>query len=458
MEQLLKNFNDLLDEYRGHREYITRARAQASRFSSAVIEKVVLDHEIKSSAIADQILPLVPEIEQKIASIETDKSSIVDGKSSSDETLQELELRHLIGEMSDAEFDEATSELRATVDQANGRLDSLDDELKSYSEALESWVILADEAGQSDGISHTGDSEDVILDEPEPPEPMVPLVSDVSNYSNEAAVSRPSGVHAGYGGREDLSSVLPTSDDVEIDMGDDLSDDLGGDFGGDLSGDLGGDIGGGFTGDLDGGLDGGLDNGLGNGLDVDFEEEPALASIEMDDEDDIDDGVDLSLGSAAMVSISGGPSDLDLDPLEADDNIDDDDQISIDMGDLGEIGDDGLDLNGIGDIIEEPAATNDEPRRALLLYQEGTAEEQIYPFTGDMLTVGRGRDNDIQIKNDSKVSRFHCKLFRRTANFYIEDNKSSNGTLVNGELITERRLFGGEEIVIGETFFRFRIM
>lgn len=75
-----------------------------------------------------------------------------------------------------------------------------------------------------------------------------------------------------------------------------------------------------------------------------------------------------------------------------------------------------------------------------------------------MLTIGRGRDNDIQIKNDSKVSRFHCKLFRRGANFYIEDNKSSNGTLVNGELITERRLFGGEEVIIGETYFRFRIM
>ncbi len=50
-----------------------------------------------------------------------------------------------------------------------------------------------------------------------------------------------------------------------------------------------------------------------------------------------------------------------------------------------------------------------------------------------------------------------CCFFPRM-NFYIEDNKSSNGSLVNGELITERRLFGGEEVIIGETFFRFRIM
>jgi hypothetical protein len=123
-------------------------------------------------------------------------------------------------------------------------------------------------------------------------------------------------------------------------------------------------------------------------------------------------------------------------------------------------GNEGIDLSSMLDgaaaVEAEPAST--ELRRALLLYQEGTPEEQIYPFTGDVLTVGRGRDNDIQIKNDSKVSRYHCRVFRRGANFYIEDNKSSNGTLVNAELITERRLFGGEEIIIGETFFRFRIM
>lgn len=94
---------------------------------------------------------------------------------------------------------------------------------------------------------------------------------------------------------------------------------------------------------------------------------------------------------------------------------------------------------------------------AFMLYQEGTPEEQIYPFTDDVVTIGRGRDNGIQIRNDSKISRYHCKVYRRTSNFYIEDNKSSNGTLVNGELITERRLFGGEKIIIGETFFKFQV-
>lgn len=132
----------------------------------------------------------------------------------------------------------------------------------------------------------------------------------------------------------------------------------------------------------------------------------------------------------------------------------------FEVGDLDILGEDeDLELDG-GDAAAAPKEDekNDKPRRAVLLYQEGTPEEQIYPFNGDVMSLGRGRDNDVQVKNDSKVSRYHCKLYRRGPNFYIEDNKSANGSLVNGELITERRLFGGEEVIIGETFFRFRIL
>ena len=125
-----------------------------------------------------------------------------------------------------------------------------------------------------------------------------------------------------------------------------------------------------------------------------------------------------------------------------------------------QIDDSAVDEIGV-DASEEASGADvedDASRRAILLSNEGTPDEQIYALTGDVFTIGRGRDNDLQIKNDSKVSRFHCKLYRRAANFYLEDNKSSNGTMVNGELISERRLFGGEELVIGETFFRFRVM
>lgn len=165
------------------------------------------------------------------------------------------------------------------------------------------------------------------------------------------------------------------------------------------------------------------------------EPEPTPAPIEPDPLDDLVDDPVLDLGDSPD-----------------DDNVFDD-GVGFELGDLDILGDDDdLDL----DAGQDEAAN--ESRRSVLLYQEGTAEEQIYPFNGEVMSLGRGRDNDVQVKNDSKVSRYHCKLYRRGPNFYIEDNKSANGTLVNGELITERRLFGGEEVIIGETFFRFRIL
>lgn len=183
-----------------------------------------------------------------------------------------------------------------------------------------------------------------------------------------------------------------------------------------------------------------------------MEEVAEIESVDiLEPESDLSDDVDVS---AFAEDDSGGVR------FEAVGTVDDvsvvfadeeeGDELKLDVGDVDNLLDDDL------ESVEE--AGEDRPRRAVMLYQEGTAEEQIHPFTGDVLTLGRGRDNDIQVKNDSKVSRYHCKLYRKSGNFYIEDNKSANGTLVNGELITERRLFGGEEIIIGETFFRFRIM
>lgn len=117
--------------------------------------------------------------------------------------------------------------------------------------------------------------------------------------------------------------------------------------------------------------------------------------------------------------------------------------------------DDSLELEDASIEAEESSSAG---RRAVLLHNEGTADEQVHPINSEVVSLGRGRDNDIQVKNDSKVSRYHCKIYSRGPNYYIEDNKSANGSLVNGELITERRLFGGEEVIIGETFFRFRIL
>ncbi|MCB9685131.1 MAG: FHA domain-containing protein [Alphaproteobacteria bacterium] len=217
----------------------------------------------------------------------------------------------------------------------------------------------------------------------------------------------------------------------------------------------------------------GYDDGVGPapGPEIDVEEpeigfddsEPVDESLGADDDDDDNFSATPAPAATPMMAERHRAPEPEPEVLIDDEPVDiaepDSDVVFEEArGDGFEVDD--LDLLGDEEDIQldEGAGKEEKPRRAVLLYQEGTAEEQIYPFTGEILSLGRGRDNDVQVKNDSKVSRYHCKLYRRGPNFYIEDNKSANGTLVNGELITERRLFGGEEVIIGETFFRFRIL
>lgn len=75
---------------------------------------------------------------------------------------------------------------------------------------------------------------------------------------------------------------------------------------------------------------------------------------------------------------------------------------------------------------------------------EGPQKGQTIAFTGDTVFVGRSSTNDLQIF-DSSISRKHIKLFRLENLVFVEDLKSTNGTLVNGEPIEP-----GEGVQVGE--------
>jgi adenylate cyclase len=75
---------------------------------------------------------------------------------------------------------------------------------------------------------------------------------------------------------------------------------------------------------------------------------------------------------------------------------------------------------------------------------EGPQKGQTIAFAGDTVFVGRSSTNDLQIF-DSSISRKHIKLFRLENLVFVEDLKSTNGTLVNGEPIEP-----GEGVQVGE--------
>ncbi|MDX2176588.1 MAG: HD domain-containing protein [Candidatus Sumerlaeia bacterium] len=77
--------------------------------------------------------------------------------------------------------------------------------------------------------------------------------------------------------------------------------------------------------------------------------------------------------------------------------------------------------------------------------QTGILRGQVLDAPTRRLSVGRDPSCDLRI-DDPKVSRLHGWLETRDGEFYFTDNKSTNGTFLNGE-----RFFEGP-IVLGDTF------
>ncbi|MFO8065802.1 MAG: diguanylate cyclase [Spirochaetota bacterium] len=76
--------------------------------------------------------------------------------------------------------------------------------------------------------------------------------------------------------------------------------------------------------------------------------------------------------------------------------------------------------------------------------------------SGVTYTIGRGAGCEIQLP-DISVSRRHAQLFAEDETFFVEDLGSTNGTYVNGELVSRRELQGGEKIRVGRLHLEFQI-
>jgi predicted component of type VI protein secretion system len=71
-----------------------------------------------------------------------------------------------------------------------------------------------------------------------------------------------------------------------------------------------------------------------------------------------------------------------------------------------------------------------------------------FQFERDEATVGRDAENDIVLA-DSSVSSRHCAVVRAGDGYILKDLDSTNGTLLNGELIKEAPLRAGDSFIVG---------
>jgi outer membrane biosynthesis protein TonB len=101
------------------------------------------------------------------------------------------------------------------------------------------------------------------------------------------------------------------------------------------------------------------------------------------------------------------------------------------------------------------AAAANAPVFARLQVLDGDGTE--YPMRTTALRVGRGKDNDLALKNDS-VSRHHAEIHRtRDGIFTITELKAGNGVLVNGTPVEKATLKSEDVIELGEVRIRFLV-
>jgi pSer/pThr/pTyr-binding forkhead associated (FHA) protein len=94
----------------------------------------------------------------------------------------------------------------------------------------------------------------------------------------------------------------------------------------------------------------------------------------------------------------------------------------------------------------------DRITRLLIGNVEG--QELRFPLFKDRLTIGRTKQNDIQLKAQY-ISRRHALIVTENDRTRIVDWGSKNGVLVNRKKVTEQILKSGDIVTIGTADFQY---
>jgi pSer/pThr/pTyr-binding forkhead associated (FHA) protein len=96
------------------------------------------------------------------------------------------------------------------------------------------------------------------------------------------------------------------------------------------------------------------------------------------------------------------------------------------------------------------------PPGRYLLVEDGD-ERRLIPLDGDTTSLGRGVSADV-VLHDNSVSRKHALVVVRGAGARVLDDRSTNGTWVNGRRVTEADLSDGDVIVLGRVVLTYSVV
>ncbi len=108
-------------------------------------------------------------------------------------------------------------------------------------------------------------------------------------------------------------------------------------------------------------------------------------------------------------------------------------------------------------VFSDPgsAAAVGEMQNCFLVYAKGERKGERIELTQPRTTIGRRETNTVVLK-DNVASSYHCEIVRDLNGYTVRDLGSTNGTLVNNEMVTEAQLAHGARLRIGNVRFVFQ--
>ncbi|HZH30413.1 MAG TPA: GGDEF domain-containing protein [Pyrinomonadaceae bacterium] len=102
-------------------------------------------------------------------------------------------------------------------------------------------------------------------------------------------------------------------------------------------------------------------------------------------------------------------------------------------------------------------------RRPALIFMRGEQLAAPIPLERDEVTLGRALEADVRV-NDARASRLHARIRiehdaeTNLSRYRLTDLGSTNGTLLNGQPVTDAFLQHGDKLNIGEHLIRFDLL
>jgi pSer/pThr/pTyr-binding forkhead associated (FHA) protein len=85
---------------------------------------------------------------------------------------------------------------------------------------------------------------------------------------------------------------------------------------------------------------------------------------------------------------------------------------------------------------------------------EGSEETLLIPLGRSVTHIGRGLSADLHL-DEASVSRRHAIIVHRPTGARVLDDRSSNGTFVNGRRVSQADLCNGDVLVLGRVVLRY---